>query len=208
MRFKGRIVGDDEVHAMMKRAPAVYVRYFRAYLAYAGRVFVGTKTKDGALRSELAQKNAMRGGTWSRKFVNSVARFEIDKKKLTMRAGIIYSTQKKIHEIMELMESGYTRTNGGYMIVPNYKEITNKKPIGLFSQMLNAKMFRLIFKHGNIYYVNKNNDKLMFIGMKRISVKRQFNFDRTWNSVEPKITTKANKILQQATEAVERKENA
>lgn len=204
--FKGKLIGDYEVKELMKRAPAIYIRYFRNYLAYAGRVFIGTKNRDGALRKELADKKGLRG-PWERKFVNAAANWTLDKQKLEMRAGIIYSNKKKIHEIMELMETGYQRTTGGYMIVPNYKEVQSKKPLGLFQQMINAKMFRLIFKSGNIYYVNKNNDKLMFVGTKKISVKPQYNFDRTWRSVEPKINKKADTILDRATKAVEKKEN-
>jgi hypothetical protein len=208
MIFQGRVIGDQEVTEMLKRAPKIYIRYMRNYLSYAGNTFVGSKKKDGRLRDILSRKSATRGGTWSRKFINAVARYEVDKTQLIMTAGIIYKDKKKIHEIMELMESGYNKNTSGYMIVPNRKEVKVQKAMSLFNQMINSNMLRLIFKRGNIYYINKDTGNLMFTGTKHIQIKPQFNFKQAWSDVEPKIQKKADSILDRATKAVEKAEAA
>lgn len=206
LMFRGRLIGDEQLIELYKNAPAIYTRYFKAYLNYAGKTFIGTKGKKGHLREVLTRNTSLRSGTgWSDKFVNSVANYRLDKEKLEMRAGIIYTNPKKIHKIMELMESGYTKNSNKYMIVPNYKEVRGiGKPIGLFNQMMSARMLRPIFKHGNIYFINKSTGNLMFTGTRHIQVKPQFNFQAEWNTVEPKITRKANSVLDRATKAAEK----
>lgn len=208
MKFKGEVIGVEELKALFERAPKTYIRYFRAFLNYAGKIFIGNKSKDGVLREKLSGKKSLRsGGPWSRKFINSVARYEIDREKMVMHAGIIYSSKKKIHEIMELLESGYSKNTGNYMIVPNYREMHDKKPIGTFSRMVTSNQLKPIFTRGKIYYIDKQTGKLLFTGVKQIAVKSQFNFDETWKGVEPKISKKADTVLDRATAAVEKAES-
>ena len=208
MIFKGRVIGDDEVLEMVKRAPAIYMRYMRAYLNFAGKTFIGNKKKNGYLRNLLANKGATRSGHWSTKFINSVARYELAPNGRAMRAGIIYNNKKKIHEIMEQLESGFTRNTSGYMIVPNHRDLPagTKKPMMLFNNMLNAGALKTIFKHGNIYYISKETGRIMFTGTKQITVRSQFNFDTAWMAVKGKIDKKAASVLDRATVAVEKKE--
>jgi len=208
MKFQGRVIGDAEVLEMMKRAPAIYMRYMRAYLNFAGKTFIGNKKKNGYLRNLLASKGATRSGHWSTKFINSVARYELSPDGMAMRAGIIYNNKKKIHEIMEQLESGFTRNTSGYMIVPNHRDLPagTKKPMMLFNNMLNADALKTIFKHGNIYYISKETGRILFTGTKQIRVRSQFNFDSAWQVVEGKINKKADSVLDRATIAVEKKE--
>lgn len=208
MIFKGKVIGDAEVLDMIKRAPSVYMRYMRAYLNYAGKTFIGNKKKNGYLRNLLANKGATRSGHWSTKFINSVARYELSNSGLAMRAGIIYNNKRKIHEIMENLESGFTRNSTGYMIVPNHRDLPagTKKPMALFNNMLNSNALKIIFKHGNIYYISKETGRIMFTGTKQIRVKSQFNFESAWSAVKGKIDKKADSVLDRATAAVEKKE--
>lgn len=228
MMFKGEIINDKQVKELFERAPKVYIRYFRNYLVWSGKKFIGNKIKsvvthksrgrtytkkvsiqqNGNLRKMLAEHDAIRGGKWAQKFINTAANWRVDKEKLEMRAGILYNSKKKIHEIAEQMESGFSRTSSKYMIVPNYKEVGQfAKPIGLFSSMMNSNSLRPIFKHGNIYYVSKHTKKIYFIGIKKMSVQSQFDFWGAWNAIEPVIKDKSKSILDMATKAVEEGKN-
>ena len=204
--FKGRAVNDEEVLEIMNRAPAVYIRYMRAYLNYAGRVFIGTKKKDGVLRKLLGSLKASRGGTWQRKFVNAAANFRLDKNILEMRAGIIYTNKKKIHEIMEQLESGATKNSDKYMIIPNRKEISALKHMGLFKGMINSKQLRTIYKRGNVYFIDKKTNRLLFTGTKRVVVPKKWDFESTYETVRPNIDKRGMLVLDKATAAIDKKE--
>lgn len=233
MKFHGRVIGDEEVLDMIKRAPAVYMRYMREYLKYAGKVFIGTKKtvreahttrrgiktshnatmfKNGIMRNTLGSIQSTRGGTWQRNFVNTAANYEIDNNAMRMRAGVIYNNKKLVHTIIEDLESGYTRNSSGRMLIPNYKNLTSSalsgvyKASGIFGKLMDANRLKPIFKHGNIYYIDKKDGKLLFTSTKQIRIKPQFNFDTLWLAAQPQIRAKADTVLDRATVAVEKKE--
>jgi hypothetical protein len=232
--FKGRILDDNQVKKIIEIAPAIFIRYMVAYLNYAGKTFIGAKEKgrgkhtsrtgrvydrnvtsfnDGYLRNLLNNLPAARGGSWQRNFVNAAANYRIDKNRLEMRAGIIYTEKKKIHEIMEQMESGFTRNSSGYMIIPNYKALnkysdSNKKPIGIFGDMIDRNELTMIFKGGNVYYIHKNTNELMFVGTKKIKVQKQWDFNSAYEAVRPQIEKKARTVIDRATKAATKKEMA
>jgi hypothetical protein len=212
--FKGRVLNDDQIKEIMEISPVVYTRYMLAYLRFAGRTFIGTKKKNGVLREILSGLQSVRGSTWQSRFVNAAANFRVDKNRLEMKAGIIYTEKKKIHEIMEQMESGFTRTSSGYMIVPNYKalkrypETSNKKPIGIFNDLIRKDELTMIFKGGNIYYIHKNTNEIMFVGTKKITIKKQWDFNSAYEVVRSKIEKRASNVIDRATKAATKKELA
>lgn len=226
--FKGKILNDTELIKVMESSPAIYTRYMRSYLNFAGRTFIGNKEKgrgkhvgrtgrvfnrnvtsfkDGYLRSLLGSLQANRGGNWQRNFVNAVANYKLDREKLEMRAGIIYSNKKLIHEIMEQLETGYSRDSSGYMIIPNYKAISDfhgLKPIAYFHQLLKDSVLRMVFKNGKIFYINRFDRTLMFTGAKNVKIKKQFDFEKAYDAVRPKIEKRASRVLDAATKAAEK----
>lgn len=202
-RFKGEIVNEEQVKKILESAPAIVKTYMKKYMRYAGNAFIGSKRKDGAVRKALAERRKPDGQGWARKFINAAANYRIDDVLMTMRAGVVYTNKKKIHEIMELLETGFDSTSQGYKIFANREEAkfaNNREMISCFHRMLNSKKLTFVFKNNNILYFDKDTKKLMFVGSKRTHFDKKWDFEKEINSVYGKVEKKAAKVLDLAVE--------
>lgn len=206
-KLNGKIVGEEQVKKILESAPQIVKTYMRKYMRYAGNTFIGSKKKDGAVRAALAEKRKPNGQPWARKFINAAANFRIDEATMTMRAGVIYTNQKPIHEIMELLESGKDSTSQDYRIIANREKtsyVNNAEAIKAFHRMLNSKELTFVFENNKILYFDKQTKALAFIGVKHTRVSKKWDFDKAINTVYGKVEKRASKVLDSAVADIEK----
>lgn len=199
LRIDGKILNTQEILDICKDSPAIFKTHFLKYLRYAGNQLIGSKRKDGAVRKVLnTKKNVKNGDGWRSQFVN-LFNYKLDTNNMQMRAGLLYTNKKKVHQIMELMEQGGKIRSNKYMIMPIWRN-TYETKLGNFFKMSANKQLKMIFARGKIFYIDKNTNNLLYIGTKEIDIKRQFNFDSLVDSVSKKIIKKSGKVIEAATE--------
>jgi hypothetical protein len=205
-KLNGELVGEEKLKKIFESSPKIFTVYMMKYLRWSGNTMIGSKKKDGAVRQAMSVlKKRKNGKPWERKFINMLFNYRIDRETLTMRAGLLYTNKKKIHEIGELLESGWNTTSNEFMVLPNYKEIDTdiSKYNGRFHRMLNAKELRFFYSKGVVLYFDKESGKLLFTGVKNTGVKSRFNFENAIASVRPGVEKKADAMLKKALERIE-----
>lgn len=204
------ILDNKEVKKMLKYAPSTFQKESRKWLYREGRSFIGDRKKDGLIRKSLKKRKTVSGKEWKENFINTI-RFRIHKGRglnNKLEAGLLYTNKKKVHEIIEKLAEGGFINSEKYMIVPHY-DIMKKynKPIALFHKKARRNEFSFFFKRNRIYYTDNKTGQLMFVGMKRIRIKkvRQLDIDKKWNSRLPKMLLRGYKMLDRTCKKVEKK---
>jgi len=228
----GKISGDKETAALMKKAPKIYRGHIIAWLRKERDMFVGKKGKGGGtFRNKLMRKKIWGGrigrwggDTWSPQF-SSLFRGKVSvgsspvPDEIQLGMGHYYHVDKPVHRAVELLGRGGTVTSSREMIIPIYKNLNRLgiKPITGKSgdalkhyEMLSRgrKLFRIQF--GNVArYFDEEMAKqgqygraLMFIGVHKIRVKQYYNFEGDWIKREPKALKRADKAVDRATQKV------
>jgi hypothetical protein len=198
-KLDGKILGAEELKAIYEQGPKIVDTYFMKFFRFAGNQTSGSKKKDGVLRTALRGfRKTSNGQPYENKFVNML-NYRIDRNKMEMRSGLLYTTAKVPHQIMEGLESGVSRTkSSGYFIVPNYENVKSKIPMNMFHQMINAKQLTFAFKNNNVLYFDKKTSKVMFVGIKTIKINKKFDFNSIVDGVTPKLLKKSESVLQDA----------
>lgn len=213
LAIAGKVTGVREVSRAMGLAPHTFHISLISGMLAERNYFVGGKHRgvqvDGIFRRKLLRKKNVRGGTWPTKVVR-IFRGElqsgkqIDGMKLVMGAGI-----RKTSEFVKLIEflgKGGTVTNSKYMPIPIYENM----PPGTRHPYL---LFRRLIHDDQLYSIKQGGGRLiwfsptvgpqdpfnvLFIGVKRIDIKRQFDFAGDWRRREPKAVERLKKIIDRA----------
>lgn len=215
IEIKGKVTGTEELSKTFNRAPEKYRRAIFAWLLRESASFVGNSKRDGRFRKKLMSKNKSGGGKWSRKiiklFKGEVTGTEkISGMKLTM--GLIYHNKKLIHEIVENMSIDQTMSpkKGKFLILPINKNLrnlpNNKKALGIFSRKIRDKSLTMIKDEKNLlYFDKKSNKQLLFIGIKKANIKRQYDIEGDWGKVLPSAYNRFMKTIDRTTQKLNKR---
>lgn len=205
LNIKGKLIGEQEIKAMLNKAPAIYLKNIRKWIITEGKGFIGVKGKPGVMRKKMQKKG------WQDKFTNTAINWKItndNKINMGMKAGVLYTNKKKIHEIMEFLGNGGTINSSKFMIVPS-KNLNKgvKKHHGYFKQQLKASKLFAVYQNNKAYYFDKVTNQLMFTGVKTVKVKKQFDVENEWNKRKPSIINRCEKMIDKATTQAQKKSN-
>ena len=161
------------------------------------------------------------GGTWSKKVaklfrgkvtVGSAERAE----DIKLGMGLFFNSDKDIFRALEFLQTGGTVTTSGLMLVPIYNNLrragvtmkTGGAKFGSGSHagnvvraMIKADNLVTIRRGGKVYFYNKilmaanSSYSLFFVGVKKITVKKQFDFVADWVRREPKAINRLQKAM-------------
>jgi hypothetical protein len=105
---------------------------------------------------------------------------------------------------MEFLEQGGTIRSNKYMVVPIYENFTSKLDRfkgykGILAKLIRDNRIAIVKKNGNLYYIDKVTEKLLAVGRKSVTVRKQFEFYGKWNEAYPKIMHDLEQATQNAT---------
>lgn len=190
-----------------------------------------TTNTQGVFRRKLKRKISNMSGTlWADAVVNNFKghveggerRGRIDDMALHMgvysRSGRTYSRGVGIYsgapfpEVLEFLQSGGTVSGSGFMIVPvfyNLPRLGAKLSHRVFPSMIRNGELEFFRRGGKIYYFRKdkigNFRDLLFIGIKRATIRPQFNFVGDWNRRVPKAIQRGQKRIDKAIDIINRR---
>lgn len=213
MIVRGEIHNDHEVARKLGYAPKVFTRRVFGWLLTERDMFVGGKrngkTVDGVFRKKLMRKTSSKGTKWPANVVR-IFRGEVfnsnrlDDMSLQMGPGI--KRERPFVKIMEFLARGGSVSSQNFMVVPVYRNLPSKKaPYKLFKRMADANQLVTIRDAGRVYWFRRDDpneespeNDLMFIGVKRIDVKKQFDFQGDWNRRLPTVFVRGRKTIDKA----------
>jgi hypothetical protein len=216
-QVKGQVLGDYLLRRNLAMASERYRWNLRDWLKSERRSFVGDKERDGVFRKKLERKTNLKGNGWSKSITRQFKGFissdqKIDGMKLTM--GIL--GRHSIHRGLALLEDGGTINTSKKMIVPIYSNITNKKGAHrkFLDMSLRNQLVMKMSKTGKQLYFRKNSigsfgtRDLLFIGVNKINVSKQYSFFGDWNNRIPKVIERGQRKVDTTTKQIERNLNS
>jgi hypothetical protein len=185
--------------------------------------------RPGVFRRKLERRRlwggrvSVRGHhTWSSQFTAGAFRGAVldaqDLNRMKLRMGVLYNTKRPIHEAAEFLGQGGTISGG--MIVPMYRNLQRvgvKVKVGMAGKVMSAYQARAgsghrlvaIRRGGRINYHDAKLlsqgfvlSSLMFVGVRAVHVRRQYDFEGDWQRREPKAFGRLQKAVDKATERV------
>jgi len=173
------------------------------------------KLKGGRIgRKKL--KGGRKGQTWARQitqlFTGKVSGGKQKTADITLSMGLFYRHKKQVHEMLEFLGTGGTITSSGEMIIPIYKNLIKlgyKPKTGMSGQVMRRYgrrgtdhfLVRVPAGGFTLYYDAKllaegsPTQALMFLGVHKITVKKQFDIYGDWKKREAKAITRIQKRL-------------
>lgn len=190
-----------------------------------------TTNTQGVFRRKLKRKiSTMSGEQWADAVVNNFRghveggerRGRIDNMALHMGVysrsgrrntrGVGLYSGVPFPEVLEFLQSGGTVQGSGFMIVPVFQNLPRlgaKLSHRVFPSMIRNDELEFIRDGGRIYYFRKDgygDDRdLLFIGIKRATIRPQFNFVGDWNRRVPKAIRRGQKRLDKAIDIINRR---
>lgn len=225
-----RVLNPDKFKAAFAKTPVAVRNNMRSWLLSENMAFIGSKVKPGAFVRELQrkmtwQKNAawktQVTGLFKGKVVDPITGAIVSKTSLSsvgagtgvlgggismkLQMGMVYRNKKKIHTAMEFLEEGGSISNSKYMPVP-VKGADIGKAYSKFKYWLKAGMFTVVYKGGKAYYFLKSRgdskDALMFVGLRRVSIKWHHSFHRIFDSQKIGLPGRGDAALDKAVRSV------
>ena len=224
-QIKGRVIGDRKLRVALATAPGKYRTGLFSWLMGERKKFVGDKGADGVFRKKLRRKISKRGKPWELRIIRNFKGYisgenQIDSMRLTMG---LPDSKKKIFEGLRMLGTGGTITSSKFMIVPIWE---NLRKIGItgaahrhFKEMMSHRFGRgpgrgglkqllYVREGGRMYFFDADQpgvgDGLLYIGVKRVVVKRQFNFEGDWDRRIPKVLIRGQKRVDRTTKQIEK----
>jgi len=230
--IKGRLKGDKEVARALTFAPEIYFAGLRAWLKDERVKVVGTKKSTKGYKKILSNKPLRRRkGTWSKK-VTGLFKGHIPFVKkigdLKLQMGIF--GRHHLHRALEMMQTGGSVSTHRQMPVPIYRNLERRgklSPVhrGSAKTGMVSAIFRRMSLRGMVgiksggtvlYYDPESRKKrgsgfkrsgLLFIGMHRIRIKRQFTgrYDliQRFKTMQPAIINRGQTAVDKSTRQVE-----
>jgi hypothetical protein len=173
-------------------------------------------------------RKSLRGmTTWSTQFTGLIrGKVTAGKAKrladIWLRMGLHYDVRKQVHKAMEMMGTGGAISSSKQMIIPVH---TNLARVGVNVKAGKTNLTMRSYHRGRsgrgksslvaigkgakVYYYDAELlaqghylTALMFIGIRRVRVKKQFDFDAEWKRREPKAFERLRKAVDRATEKI------
>jgi hypothetical protein len=209
IEIKTEIFGSKPIQAMFDLAPRAYTRGVKTWLAKEQSGFVGSKRKKGAWQKLLERKRLAggRGGRWSSRVSNTFKGYisganQIQGMRLTMGVGL-RSENSYLSGIVG-MQDGYSQTSETRMPIPNYQGLeaagVNNKFYVKFKEMLAQKKLDIVRSNGRVYFFQRGEvGRLLFTGVGKMTVPKQFDFYSTWSRRLPKVLERGQKQIETVT---------
>lgn len=220
IEVRGKVHNVAETSRAIGQAPELFRKRIAGWLYSERNSFVGGykggRRTHGTFTRKLARKESVKGTPWQTKVVNAF-RGEVENKgqiegmKLVMGVNLKRSgrggkygypyTGAPMPEILKLFEGGAQIQSGGYMIVPIYNNLPSKnKPWAQFRQLNDSGQLRFAFSGDRIYYFKHNYHQgqqgdLVFVGLKRVAIRSQYDFDGAWKKRVPKAIDRGQKRI-------------
>jgi len=223
IQLAGKETGTKELGRAMDTAPLLFRGMATAQLKRERNSFVGKRGADGIFTRKIMRKKLSgdrESGTWSRKVaklfrgkvsVGNAARAE----DIKLGMGLFHRSDKDIFKALELFQTGGTVTSSGLMIIPAYYNLnrigvkvkTGSAPFGgshsgnALNTMIKANNIVTIRRGGRVLFYNKTMldagkpYSVMFFGVKRVTVKKQFDFIADWSRRIPKVVNRLQKSM-------------
>jgi len=216
--IKGYVTGEKEVARTIGRAPNVFRKALLGGLLGEKESFVGGKRRgtmvDGAFRKKLFKKTNIKGQKWPLK----VARIfrgvidnsdRIDGKKLTMGAGI--KGENAFVKNLRFLASGGTISNSKFMPVPVFDNLkqNSRGKYETFEELSKKNELTAIRTGGKMLWFKTVDESqglygnLAFVGVKRVTVKQQFDFEGDWNKRQGRAVVRLQKRIDGAVKRIE-----
>lgn len=134
--------------------------------------------------------------------------------KMIMGAGTRGEEDSNFVKGLRVLGSGGYISSSNFMIVPIYKNFTGSKaePHNKFKGMVERDELVYIRTGGQVIYADKQKidnganifEATMFVGVKRIKVPRQFDFEGDWNIRLPAVISRGQKMVDRTTQRIEK----
>lgn len=218
--IKGKVTGIKEVSTAFGKAPRNFTKGVLGSLLTERDMFVGKRGRDGTFTKKLMRKTSLHGNKWPRNIarifggrVDGGERFngmklvmgvgESKRSKYRNKAGYGIGTYQGIPfpQVMEFLNVGglIAPKTHQFMIIPIYRNLPNggRKARSQWKAMLANKSLEFVRDGARLYYFKKNgtgDDRdLMFIGVRRAVVGRQYNFEGSWSRRLPGVYNRLGK---------------
>ncbi len=228
IQIKGKVKHISQVQHALGKAPEKFRSGMLGSLLTERDMFVGKKGKLGSFPKKLIRKTSLKGEKWpaqiARIFGGRVdGGKKIDGMKLVMGVGesrrtgyrhknrnygIGKYTGARMPEIMDFLNYGGTVVpKGRFMIIPIYRNLPSKKKTRMqWQKMLKGNELEFVREGGRVYYFKKDgygDDRdLYFIGVKRATIRRQYNFQGDWSKRLPRAYDRIQKRIDRVTERI------
>lgn len=230
--IKGKITGDAHIAYLIGYdSPKVFRNALVGTLMNEKKKFIGVKGKPGAFRRKLMKKKLAGGrkgrhgeSGWSSGIIGNITGWVEQKPTIAgtyLDMGVL--GERKIHKIIEFLGRGGSITKGsGELIIPHYRNLMSVgikiktlvsagKYLMDYERITGRKTFRMRMGGQSRYYdeqlaaEGKFQQALMFTGMHRITIKKQFDFVKDWKRREPKAIERMQKAVDKASKRIQRK---
>ncbi len=206
---QGITVEDERVRRMIRFFPREFRRGAKKFITAEGRRFIGDKRKPGRVRKRVSKLNSIKGMPWASQ-VASQFRYKYQQGvglNLSFEAGLIKST-RPIHKALQNLAEGKSYSSEKYMIIPMYNLYKHyKKPLKKFHQWNDKKEMYFTFKNGKIFYFDKFNDTLLFVGQKTVKMPKikALNVQNMWVRSYPAFLRRYDRFVERTLRRLERK---
>jgi len=217
--IRGRVVNDKRIAAALAFMPERFRKTLLGWLLRERDSFVGSKTKDGVFRKSLMRKRNMAGGTWDKRVARAFRGIvendsQVSGMRLRMGAGI--RGERPFVKGLRILGEGGDITSSKFMPIPVYKNISNTHALyKRFREMNAAGALEALRIKGQVIWFDRNKlesihgtsgdlaSATLFIGAKRIRVKKQFDFDGSWERRVPSALQRGQKAVDKAVSRIE-----
>jgi hypothetical protein len=210
---------DSRVKLALDKAPHIFINEINHWLNKERVNFLGfsvkggkAKSDGGGIRGKLLNKARYgRPGGWSPGVVGQFKSFIRDKNTLHPKMTMQYADNSPLKKAMEFQEHGGGITNSKFMPTPAYSLLRESGVVEGFYKHFKASAaagdlvpIRPRDNPGLLYWFSKKYKQLQFIGRKRITVKKQFDFHATWAKRQSKAMARGEQAIYRAVRLVEK----
>jgi hypothetical protein len=222
---KTTLHGIEEAKRELSHIPVSVRRGAYLWLLKEKGEFIGTDVKPGLIKRYLLAKQKWRDKKpWDKRVINlfkgsitdpvnnrTVTRSSISTGggagvaftgiSMALKMGILYKTQKDIHKILELFETGGTYSSSKYMPILYGAHPNIKKPYLTFQHFMSTRQFFAVYKNGLAYYFLKGSPKgtaPLYIGTKKITVRWHIDLVNKFEQQESAMLARGDAAIEKA----------
>lgn len=229
--IQGKTKFAPEVAHAMGLAPTKFHSGVLGSLLAERDMFVGSGKRDGVFTKKLMRKTGIKGQQWPRNVarvfggrVDEPNKNSVEGLRLVMGVGESKRSRYRhanpsygvglysgipFRDVLDFLNIGgsFGPAQHEFMIMPIYRNFTDKKAIGKqWRAMLENKSLEFVREGNRVYYFKKDgtgDDRdLLFIGIKRATVQRQYNFVGDWSRRIPGAINRIQKRVDRVTQRI------
>jgi hypothetical protein len=224
------VLNERRLQIALASAPKVFTREVAHWLWKERKTFIGNKTYMGSFRQSLLRKKRKSyDGTWNKGLAMAFVGFPSGMNTLgtmEMHLGLSDKWRKKIPYIEELAK-GYSVSpkSKKWLVIPFYKSMRGIQRSGRYggtamgvakntwskylSQKFEDKAIKVVPYHGKVLFFGTDKagsmkNKLMFVGVKHVKIKKQFDFLAACRRRIPGIIRRAAKTVDKTVAKLEK----